>query len=178
MVSEFSPALDVVLAHEGGWSNDAADPGGPTSRGITFPIFREWAGDQATFEQFRELSRDDAAAIYRVLFWDRHGLDRVDDQDCATKLFDAVVNLGPRTAFRLAQLACAGAGQTVDVDGVLGPQTLTAINACQPRVWLREMALEMAEHYDRLVSARPMLARYLSGWKRRAVWPWNAEVTA
>lgn len=178
MTSAFAPAVDVVLAHEGGWSNNPADPGGATNMGITLSLFREWAGADKGADDLRKLTRADAEAIYRAEWWDRYGYGRIRDQDCATKLLDVSVNLGPGRAHRLAQKAAQQCGHPdLLADGKFGPATAAAINTSDPRAFLRAYCTEQREWYERLVVERPKMSVFLVGWLRRAAWPLSADST-
>ncbi|HET7849893.1 MAG TPA: glycosyl hydrolase 108 family protein, partial [Pseudolabrys sp.] len=46
--SSYDAALARVLAHEGGYSNHPADPGGPTNFGITIADYRRYVKPGAT----------------------------------------------------------------------------------------------------------------------------------
>jgi len=176
--SDFAPAIDVVLAHEGGWSHDPRDPGGATNFGITLSLFREWAGADKTEDDLRRLTRTDAEAIYRAEWWDRYAYDRIRDQDCATKLLDVAVNVGPSRAHRLAQGAARRCGEhDIIIDGIFGPATVAAINAIPPRLFLAAYCAAQREFYEGLISSRPVMSAFRLGWMRRAAWPFNAEAT-
>ena len=47
-ISSYDAALARLLAHEGGYTNDAADPGGPTNFGITIYDYRKYVKPDAT----------------------------------------------------------------------------------------------------------------------------------
>ena len=42
----YAEALKQVLIHEGGYSNNAKDPGGMTNLGVTKATWEEWVGHQ------------------------------------------------------------------------------------------------------------------------------------
>lgn len=63
--------IDALLDREGGYVNHPADRGGPTGFGITEAVARANGYRGA----MRALPRDEAAAIYRRLYWLRPGLD-------------------------------------------------------------------------------------------------------
>lgn len=44
MAANFERALSLVLKHEGGWSDDPADPGGATNLGVTIGTLSLWLG--------------------------------------------------------------------------------------------------------------------------------------
>ena len=65
--------IDELIEREGGYVNHPADRGGPTCFGITEAVARAhgYAGTMA------KLPREEAAAIYRRLYWLRPRFDQV-----------------------------------------------------------------------------------------------------
>ena len=123
--------IDDVIGREGGYSNHPADRGGPTRWGITEAVARAhgFAGDM------RALPREEAAAIYRRIYWLRPGFDRVAEiaPRIAAELFDTGVNMGPEVAAGFVQRALnalnRGASDYPDiaVDRRIGETTLAAL---------------------------------------------------
>ncbi|MCC2654360.1 MAG: hypothetical protein K0Q60_4526 [Microvirga sp.] len=68
--SRFEKAVEIVLQHEGGFVHHARDPGGATKFGITRETLSRVRGRPVTIEDVRELTRAEALAIYRWLYWD------------------------------------------------------------------------------------------------------------
>ena len=90
----FDIAFDRLIGHEGGYVNDLKDPGGETNWGISkrsYPTV-----------DIKNLTRDDAKAIYLKDFWNPLG-----DADPAIKfqVFDFAVNGGLSSAIRKLQAA-------------------------------------------------------------------------
>lgn len=174
-MSSFDPAIAVVLKHEGGWVSDPADPGGETNFGISSVIIsREGLSsadlglDPATAGQegwLKAMTEETARGLYKRLFWDRYGYEAIADQVVATKLFDAAVNIGPRRAHARAQVLVG-----VAADGVLGPVSLTAINAMDPRMFVIGYSAQLAAYYRGLVDEKPALSKFLNNWLHRAAW--------
>jgi lysozyme family protein len=119
---------------------------------------------------FHHLTEETSRSLYKRCFWERYGYERIDNQDCATKVFDAAVNMGPHSAHLLAQKACNCGNGILVVDGILGQRTVDAINSCDPQWWLKSMACQMAGYYRTLVIQRPTLLKYLHAWLHRASW--------
>src|SRR5690606_2865251 len=72
----------------------------------------------------KQLTRDEAADIYRALYWNAvRGDELPAGLDLA--LFDYAVNSGPARAIKAVQTIVG-----TKVDGVLGPLTLRAIEQC------------------------------------------------
>lgn len=158
-MAEFSKAIDFVLANEGGYVNNAADPGGETNFGISKRSY--------PFVDIRSLTREDAAGIYQRDFWK---FDAIESQRVATKLFDAGVNMGPTQAVRLVQLALGAieAGPIV-ADGKLGPETIGQVNAADEDKLLDEFKARLAKFYcDEAVQGTGK-SGFVLGWLRRAV---------
>lgn len=120
-MTRFDACLAFVLRAEGGFVDDARDPGGTTNMGITHRTLAYWRGGPVTVEDVRELTEREARAIYRANYWNPV---RGDDLPPGVDLcvFDASVHHGPGTAVRLLQAAVG-----VERDGAIGPVTLGAV---------------------------------------------------
>jgi lysozyme family protein len=163
-MAAFGPALDFTLPHEGGFSNNPSDKGGPTNYGITEATARR-NGYQGPMEA---LPLETAAGIYESEYWP--GLDELDSQAVASKIFDLRVNFGVAGGNRIAQMA---ANELVDppttVDGRWGPDTVATINAADPASMLDELATAAAARYQAIVDRDPSQETFLRGWMRRAL---------
>lgn len=91
--SSYDEALRRLLAHEGGYTNDAADPGGPTNFGITIADYRQYVKADATAADVKAMRIDEAKAIYRARYWD---VQRCDELPAGVDyaVFDYGVNSG------------------------------------------------------------------------------------
>jgi len=110
-----------------------------------------------------------AKAVYKRLFWDPGQYAMIDDQTCATKVFDFAINAGPGNSAKVAQRAANDCGHQLVVDGDLGPKSFAAINACGP-AFVGTMAYEMGKYYRAVVANRPASAKFLKNWLKRAAW--------
>ncbi len=82
-----------TLEYEGGYSNDAADPGGPTNWGITIADARMYWKKSATAADVKAMPRSVAVDIYRDKYWAKMNCDALPaGVDFAT--FDYGVNSG------------------------------------------------------------------------------------
>lgn len=173
MTATFEQAIPVILEHEGGLADDPRDPGGLTNMGITLATFRAYRGPQASGDELRALTRAEACTIYRDLWWEKYAYGRLVDQVNATKLFDCAVNTGATRAHRLAQEAANLVGAALVIDGIFGDRTAAAINASDPKEWLRAMCHRQMAFYQDLVDEKPQLAVFRSNWLRRGAWPFH-----
>jgi uncharacterized protein (TIGR02594 family) len=156
----FIQALAHVLEMEGGFSDDAYDPGGPTNRGITLAVYAAWKGipaDASLKEDLKHIPDEAVRAIYAARYWTPAG--------CAGFVpalaffhFDAAVNHGVVGAIRLLQRAVG-----TDVDGEIGPLTLGAV--------ARHPVEETLDAYADVRRARyralPHFWRFGRGWPKR-----------
>ena len=172
----FNKAITVVLEHEGGFSNHEADPGGATNYGISL----RWLKTQGLYgdldddgdvdiDDILAVDLDMAKRIYREKFWQKNHYDRVIDCDVATKIFDMSVNMGATQAHKLLQRALNGLGDSLAVDGIIGPITITAMNTVDPDSLVEALRDEQRRFYLSLIKNRPSLAVFQRGWLRRAL---------
>ena len=71
--------IDALIEREGGYVDHPADKGGPTCFGITEAVARAHGYRGA----MRQLPREEAAAIYRRLYWLRPRFDEVAKRSAA-----------------------------------------------------------------------------------------------
>lgn len=145
----FDQAFSVLMQHEGGYSNDANDPGGETKYGISKRAYPALDIKNLTLEQ--------AAAIYRRDYWGPAGCDAVPDP-LRMDLFDMAVNSGVKAAVRCLQRA---AGETAD--GVLGPRTLQAVQSIPSTRLIARFNAERLE----FMTSLPTWSSFGKGWARR-----------
>lgn len=158
----FRYAVEVVLRHEGGYVNDPSDPGGETKYGISKRSYPHL--------DIANLTREEAIAIYRRDWWERYRMGEIEDVAIASKVLDVFVNVGPIQGATIVQRALHACGRRhVIIDGIIGTQTITAINDVKPRAMLlAAIRAEAAAYYRGLVAQRPELQRYEKGWLNRA----------
>lgn len=151
----FDDAFDILLGHEGGYSNHKSDPGGETMWGIT----RRVALKEGYTGDMHVLPREFAKDIYRRKYWDAVQADRL--HDCLRyTIFDAAVNSGPRQAIEWLQEAAG-----VEADGKLGPITFAAIESTPPLI----LAVRFNASRLEFMTDLPTWGAFGRGWARRIV---------
>lgn len=179
-VSDFETAIAWVLPHEGGLTDNAADPGGITNFGISlhFAVQQYSIDHNMLFDvdgngcidgnDIRNLTKEEAEQIYRTYWWDKYGYGRVDNQDIASKILDMAINMGSSQAHKIVQRACDAEGGPCDVDGVFGPGTVGCVNRLANGDLLNAIRDAQKQFYLDLIQEHPKLAEFEHGWLNRA----------
>lgn len=101
--------ITETLKWEGGYSNDAGDPGGPTNYGITIADVRKYVKPRATAQDVKSLTKAQAINIYTTKYW------KTPYYDCDTlasgvdlSVFDFGVNSGPSRAKKYLDASAGG----------------------------------------------------------------------
>lgn len=179
-MATFERAIDVVLAHEGGFVNNPNDPGGATNYGISIRFLQQlpvMMGDldhdgDIDVQDIRNMMVGDAKRIYKQFWWDKFRYSDIKDQTIATKVFDFAVNMGAKRAHILLQRTLNNLyGLRLTVDGVLGNATISVVNAVsdlQEQQLLNAYCDEAWKFYKKLMIDNPKLKVFAKGWRNRA----------
>jgi len=101
--SNFERSLAVTLQQEGGFSNDAADHGGRTMRGITQREYNAWRRRKGEPDaDVKSISEKEIRDIYKNSYWLPCGCDAL-PPGLDLCVFDYGVNSGPSRAIRELQ---------------------------------------------------------------------------
>ncbi|MAU51281.1 MAG: peptidoglycan-binding protein [Roseovarius sp.] len=172
---------EEIVAREGGFVNDPDDPGRATNFGVTIHTMRRLGLDLdgsggIDMADVRALTRARAVEIFIEQYYHRPGIARLPEVLRAS-VFDMQVNAGAN-AVRILQRLLREMGHAVDVDGVIGPQTLAAAEAAAkaaPDHIADAYGIARRNYYFRLADARPALRKFArsraggkGGWIRRA----------
>ncbi len=160
MIENFDKALALVLKSEGGYVNDSRDPGGRTNLGVTQRAWEQYVGRTATEDEMRSLTPTLVAPFYRIKYWNKAGCDKL-PPGIDYMVFDASVNMGPFRGVQLLQQACGLPKEAQD--GVIGPQTLAAVEST-PNV--RHEYSNAKETFYRSLKTFPVFGK---GWLNRIV---------
>ncbi|MXV35821.1 MULTISPECIES: glycosyl hydrolase 108 family protein [unclassified Saccharibacter] len=137
MKQNLPATLAFTLSYEGGYSANRADPGNwtggrvgsgrlaGTKYGISAPLVARTGGLSVDAQKMRLLSEDDFRALAVRYFWEPMGCDRL-PSGLDLMVFDHGFNAGAKTSIHLLQTIVG-----VERDGVIGPQTLDAIETAK-----------------------------------------------
>ena len=157
MQSNFNACLALVLKSEGGYVNHPADPGGRTNLGVTQKVWEDWVGHPVTEADMRALTPTDVGPMYKAKYWDMVKGDNLPDGvDYA--VFDLAVNSGTGRAAKTLQQALG-----VTADGQIGPATIAACKAADPR----EVASKVCDARLAFLQSLSTFAAFGKGWSRR-----------
>jgi lysozyme family protein len=173
---------EEIVAREGGYVNDPADPGGPTKYGVTLStlrgVGRDLTGDgQVDVADVAALSRDQAVSLFVDRYFHRPHLDLLPDA-LQPPVFDMYVNAGA-SAVKILQRLLRAEGASLLDDGMIGPATLSAVRAAAARLGPEALAnaysIARRDYYYALAEARTSSRKYVrrrdggkGGWILRA----------
>jgi lysozyme family protein len=157
-MADFEPAVAKTIRREGGdtLTDDPDDPGGLTRYGISKRAHPEVDPRNLTLESAKE--------IYRKEYWNTCQGEAIKSQLLAELIFDSAVNMGVSQAIKLTQLAAG-----IEADGVLGNETMKAINEADPATFAAAFTLAKVARYLALVKKNRKLEKYFYGWVRRTL---------
>ena len=95
----FEKMLQFVLEREGGYSNNPADLGGETNKGITHGTYNSYRRSKGLEPQsVKNISDDEIRDIYYNNYYKASGADQLDNPQLGLYTFDRAVNMGVGTA--------------------------------------------------------------------------------
>lgn len=179
----FHQALELTLANEGGYANDADDPGGETYCGISRRHHPDWSGWPLIDAGAHFRQRDPALVkavsdLYRRLYWTPIRGAELGSQELAAEVFDTAVNMGVARASAMLQEALnllnrdGASWPEIDEDGRIGRKTLAALDKALGERGgagdlVRLYRVLRGMFYVELTRRRPSQEKYLRGWLRR-----------
>lgn len=155
-MADFYKEINKVLQREGGYVNDPHDKGGETNFGISKRAFPN--------VDIKNLTADDARAIYKEHYWDRVKGDEIESQIVAGEVFDMAVNAGVRTSSKMTQAIIGTLA-----DGIIGSKTLEALNGVDDEKFVLAFKLARVARYTNIANKNPTQRKFLRGWINRVM---------
>lgn len=163
----FDKAFDLVIGHEGGFTNRSTDPGNWTGGRVGSGILRgtKYGISAGAFPKLdiKNMTLEQAKDIYLEHYWHPSGAAAC-PSGVDYMVFDSAVNNGVGSAARFLQRA-VGAQD----DGKVGPKTLAAVAKAaiaDPDGLLEEFQAQRIWHHMKIKS---MVDEFGLGWSRRLV---------
>lgn len=157
MKETYQSAINQVFKSEGGYTNEATDPGGPTNWGITIHDARQFWKPDATADDVRTMPKSIAEDIYRKHYADVIWYDRLPPGIDYTVL-DYAINSGVSKSIKTLQEVV-----NAPVDGIMGTHTLAAVDAKIPEEVISKIWAERLAYNQSL----PNWPTYKRGWTTR-----------
>jgi lysozyme family protein len=169
-MADFRTALNKTLQHEGGYANIPGDNGGESYAGISrnnWPAWRGWA----IIDKAKPLKRNQKLkdkqlvgfidVFYYEHFWKPVQGEKIKNPQIAGFLFDFYVNSGYHAIKAIQRLI------KVKDDGLIGSQTLAAINAADPDSLFAALKSSRLKFVKDIAARKPDQGKFLEGWQNR-----------
>lgn len=165
----FVDYLPLLQNLEGGFQKFAEDPGNynslgqlvGTNHGISARFYESIIKRPPSESDMRNITKADAADMFRVHFWDACKANLILDQKVANTIVDQHVNAG--NGIRLAQeVLNRHFNKRLAVDNVMGNKTLSAINSVSPSLFTTYYNESRIKYYERIGNSK-----FIDGWLRR-----------
>jgi lysozyme family protein len=187
-MANFKQAFDITSGNEGGYSNDPADSGGETYRGISRKYHPSWSGwvivdSYKTKPGFpKNMAADvqlnnEVESFYKMLYWDINLLDDFSSQEVANEMYDTSVNMGTVKAAKFLQKALNVLNKNGSLytdlveDGKIGFNTLKAMKTCIDAVGAefiyKVLNILQGNQYIEIMTNNPTQEKFALGWLRR-----------
>lgn len=148
-----------------GFANDPDDLGGATMCGVTLATFTEYCRRKAyprpTIVRLKAITYKEWLEILKTMFWDKWKADQINNESIALILVDWVWGSG-KYGITIPQKAIG-----VTADGIVGPKTIAAVNAKDPKQLFDLIRKERLAYIERICRSRPTNLKYKRGWLNR-----------
>ena len=166
-MAKIEKLLLFIEQWEGGYVNDPNDLGGATNKGVTLKTWQSVGydknGDGKIDEEDlkRITSQDLVTVVLRPYYWNRCQGDRIQSQ--------AIANIFVDWAWLTGVITIKFTQKIVGVkeDGIVGEQTLRAINEADEKQLFERIKAERIAHIEQICKARPANNRFKKGWLNR-----------
>ena len=166
-MADVNKLAPYILKWEGGFVDHKADKGGATNMGVTIGTWRQNGYDKdgdgdIDVIDLKLLTKQDV--INRILkphYWDRWKADQIISQPIANILVDWVWGSG-KWGIIIPQRLLG-----VESDGVVGQQTITAVNKQSPADLFARIKTARLTFLNDIVKNNPSQRVFLKGWINR-----------
>lgn len=164
-MADVNKLVPFILKWEGGFVNDPDDLGGATNMGVTLATYMQYCRKKGypvpTVDRLKRMSEREWAEILKTMYWDRWKADQIINQSVANILVDWVWASGIHGIKRPQKIL------GVDVDGIVGVQTIAAVNARDGKDLFYAIKSDRVNFIDEICKARPANEKFRKGWLNR-----------
>ena len=158
--------VPFIKKHEGGFSNHPNDTGGATMAGVTLATFQSYRKAKGlpspTVTDLKNISDAEWTAILKWGYWDRWKADEINYQPVAHLLVGWAWGSGADAAIRRFQKL-----MKLQVDGIVGKNTLAAINSANGKELFWKLILERKDWFVEICDKNKSQMVFLKGWLNR-----------
>jgi lysozyme family protein len=175
----FDELFDGVIKHEGYYANVTGDRGGETYMGVARNLHPKWNGwtyIDAYKEMHGTIKRNFKIDIpeltqlvkdfYKKAFYDNYNIESINNGSLQEIIFDWCVNSGHWGSRGVQRVLNQFFNADLKMDGILGKQSLAAINGCNPMELFNGIKLARI-HYYNTIAKKGQNQKFLKGWLRR-----------
>ncbi|WP_334166630.1 glycosyl hydrolase 108 family protein [Phocaeicola paurosaccharolyticus] len=158
--------FNIILSHEGGWSNHSSDRGGKTNMGITLSTWKSCGYDKdgdgdIDADDLRLITKDDVFNLFKKYYWDKCKADYIHSQSIANMLVDWQWNSGSVAIKSIQRLL------SIQIDGIVGPQTVASINLSNTRNLFNALKEQRLLFIEGICKKDPLQEVFRKGWTNR-----------
>lgn len=170
--SDQALALQLVLAHEGGFVSHPKDPGGATNKGVTQAVYDAYRRNHGLeIQTVKRITAEEVAEIYEQQYWLKAACDKL-PAGLNYAVFDYAVNSGVARAIKDLQRTLNananyyGVSGVLAVDGTPGHATIDA--ACSAAaVDEEEVIVALCARRTKFLKSLKTFSTFGKGWLRR-----------
>jgi lysozyme family protein len=166
-MAELQPIADFILSWEGGYVNDPTDRGGATNMGVTIGTWKKVGYDKnqdgiVDVSDLKQISKYDVIQrVMKPFYFDRWRASEIKNQSIALILVDWVWASGA-WGIRIPQRVL-----NVEVDGIVGRQTIEAVNKFPAAAFFNQIMYEREKFINGIIKKHPEQAKFKRGWINR-----------
>lgn len=161
-MAESEKLMPFIHKWEGGYSNHPNDKGGCTMKGITISTFRKYYGKEKTCNDLKNIKDGEWLYIFEKGYWNPCKANEINNQSVANIIVDWAWHCGVKTVIKKIQKLLG-----VEIDGVIGNQTINAINSKKQDELFNSIYNEREKYYYNICSNNPSQKVFLKGWLNR-----------
>lgn len=158
--SKFEILFKYILTVEGGFSNHKYDKGGKTKYGIIKSVASKHNFNVET------LTIEQAKHIYYTDYYKKFNIDKISNIKIALSIFDWSVNSG-FWGTRKAQNTLVDLGYSLKVDGIIGANSLKALEEVKEEKFLKLYHEKQRAFYRAIAKNNITQEVFLKGWLNR-----------
>jgi lysozyme family protein len=175
----FDKLFDGVIKHEGYYANVIGDKGGETYMGIARNLHPNWQGWKiiddyklkvGTIKRNTEILNDELTLLvkefYRETFYQAYNIESIINGSLQEIIFDWCVNSGLWGSRGVQRTLNQFFECNLKMDGIIGKQTISAINSCVPKALFDAIKMARIRYYY-IIAKRGQNHKFLRGWLKR-----------